>query len=243
MHILGICGSLRRASYNRGLLRAALDLLPHEPGRPTRLEIADVGDLPLMDEDLEARGWPAPVAALRERAYAADGLLFACPEYNYGVAAPMKNAVDWISRPEGAGGNKPRPGPRNAFLDKPCAIIGASPGMGGTIRAQLQLRQSLQLNRALVMPGPELFVAGAREKFDAQGNLTDRTSRDLLAQVLAAFAEWVRRTAPQGTARPPIPQEAGGPRDAPEGGADELEEGLEESFPASDPPSATQPNR
>ena len=238
MHILAICGSLRSGSFNRGLLRAAHEVA--EPG--VTVEIAEVRGLPLIDEDLEKQGWPAPVAALRERAYAADGLLFGCPEYNSGISAPLKNAVDWISRPEGAGGNPVRPGPRNAFFEKPCALLGASPGMGGTIRAQLALRQSLVGCQALVLPGGvDVYSSFAREKFDGDGNLTDAATREAVRKLIAAFVSWIERIGPAARALklPAGGEQAGGPREQ----LNRIDEGLEESFPASDPPSHSPPAR
>src|SRR5579875_921726 len=232
MHILAICGSLRSGSFNRGLLRAAHDVAPEG----MTVEVAEVGELPLINEDVERQGWPAPVAALRERAYAADGLLFGVPEYNSGMSAPLKNAVDWISRPEGAGGNPVRPGPRNAFFEKPCAMLGASPGTGGTIRAQLALRQSLHGLQALVLPGgADVHVAGARDKFDGDGNLTDAATTEMVRKQMAAFASWIDRVAPatRGLKLPAGGVTAGGPREQ----INSVDEGIEESFPASDPPS------
>lgn len=238
MHILAICGSLRSGSYNRGLLRAAHDVAPEG----MTVEIAEVGDLPLVNEDLERQGWPAPVKALRERAYAADGLLFAVPEYNAGVSAPLKNAVDWISRPEGAGGNPVRPGPRNAFFEKPCAMMGVSPGQGGTIRAQLALRQSLYGLQALILPGgADVYVTFAGQKFDGDGNLTDEATRALVAKLMTTFGSWIDRVAPatRGLKLPSGGETAGGPREQ----VNSVDEGIEESFPASDPPSHSVPTR
>lgn len=238
MHILAICGSLRSGSYNRGLLRAAHDEAPDG----MTVEIAEVGDLPLLNEDVERRGWPAPVAALRERAYAADGLLFGVPEYNSGISAPLKNAVDWISRPEGAGGNPVRPGPRNAFFEKPCAMMGASPGLGGTIRAQLALRQSLYGLQSLVLPGgADVLVTAAAQKFDGDGNLTDEATRALIRKLMASFASWIDRVGPamRGLRLAAGGETAGGPREQ----VNRVDEGVEESFPASDPPSHSVPTR
>lgn len=213
MQVLAVSGSLRRASFNTGLLRAAREVAPEN----VAIEVASISDVPLFNEDIEREGWPAPVVALRRRAYQADALLFACPEYNYGITGVLKNAFDWISRPEGAGGHTAPAGrspvPRNPFQDKPCALFGASPGMGGTIRAQLTLRQSLQLNGALTMPQPETFIAGARDKFDADGDLVDTATREFLARFVTAFVAWVERVhAAESRPRPAPPRESGGPR-------------------------------
>jgi chromate reductase len=224
MRVLGICGSLRRASHNLGLLRAARDLAPHG----LRVEIAMIGDLPLYNADVEAKGWPEPVVALRRRAHDAHAILFACPEYNHGVPGPLKNAYDWLSRAEGADGRPKRPGPRTPFDGKPCAVFGASPGQSGTIRAQQQLRLSLQGNAALTMPVPELFIPHAGQVCDADGNLTDPALRQRVGAFMQAFADWIARV---GT---PVP-------DTGEDGEAALDEALEETFPASDPPSRSEP--
>src|SRR5690606_13692530 len=108
MKILGICGSLRKASYNMAALRACRELLP----QGMTLEIADIGDLPLYNQDIYDAGMPAPVKRVREQIAAADGLLFASPEYNFSVSAPLKNLVDWASR-----------APNQVFQDKPVAIF------------------------------------------------------------------------------------------------------------------------
>lgn len=253
MRVLGISGSLRAASYNTGLLRAARDLAPDG----TTVEIARINGIPLFNEDLELQGWPEPVMALRRQAYAADAILFACPEYNYNVTGVLKNAFDWMSRPEGAGGRTApegagsgrEPAPRNPFQDKPCGLLGASVGLGGTIRAQLALRQSLQGNGALSMPQPEVFVTFARDKFDGMGSLTDAATRAFVSGFMAAFAAWVARVGPaEGRERPPPARESGGPQRS-EAPADTLslderqEVGVMETFPASDPPSLSDPSR
>ncbi|MCW8086207.1 NADPH-dependent FMN reductase [Sabulicella glaciei] len=180
MRVLAICGSLRAASLNRKLLRVAAEVAPEGMA----VEEAPIGGIPIFDEDIEAKGLPDSVAGLRERCFAADALLFVTPEYNYGVPGGLKNAVDWLSR---------RVEGKQPFAGKPCAMMGASGGMGGTIRAQLQLRQSLQLLGALTMPGPEVFVTQANGRFDADGNLTDAPTRAAVEKLMAAFGQWIAR--------------------------------------------------
>jgi chromate reductase len=189
--IIGICGSLRAASYNRGLLRACATLLPEGAS----LEVVEIGDLPLMNEDLEKPEWPQAVQRLRRAVWPAEALLIACPEYNAGIPAPLKNAIDWLSRAEGLGGTTAPAGEtrRTPLAGLPTAIIGASPGMLGTARAQQHLRMSLQSIGTLVMPGPEAFVAGARGKFDAESNLVDEPSRAAAGKVLAGLVAWTAR--------------------------------------------------
>ncbi|HWH17381.1 MAG TPA: NAD(P)H-dependent oxidoreductase [Allosphingosinicella sp.] len=179
LRILGIAGSLRRDSYNKALLRAAKELAPADMG----IEIFDLAGVPLYNGDVEAEGDPEAVAAMKEAIREADGVLLATPEYNHGVPAVMKNAVDWASRP-----------PRQAALNgKPVAIMGASPGITGTARGQSQLRQAFEFTNSFCMPQPELLLFKAHEKFDSEGRLTDEVTRRFLGQFLAAFAAWARR--------------------------------------------------
>ncbi len=127
--VFGIAGSLRAGSSNKALLRAAAELAPE--GMEIRL-FERLAEVPLYNEDVEKAGEPESVAALKGAIREADALLFATPEYNYGVPGVLKNAIDWASRP-----------PRNSVLNgKPAAIMGATPGTSGTARAQLALRQS-----------------------------------------------------------------------------------------------------
>ncbi len=119
--VLGICGSLRRGSYNMATLRTAIAVKPAN----VSVTVADISAIPLYDEDVRAQGFPAAVETLRRQIAAADALLFACPEYNYSMSGVLKNAIDWASRP-----------PDQPFAGKPCAIIGAAAGMAGSARAQ-----------------------------------------------------------------------------------------------------------
>lgn len=177
--ITGIAGSLRAASYNRALLRAAAEVAPDG----MRIAIFDLADVPLYNGDVEAGGDPPGVAAMKAAIAQADGVLFATPEYNHGVPGVMKNAVDWASRP-----------PRKAALGgKPVGLIGASPGMTGTARGQSQLRQAFEFTDSFCMPQPELLVYRAHEKFGEDGTLTDEATRAYLGKYLTAFALWVER--------------------------------------------------
>ena len=179
LRILAFAGSLRAASYNRALLRAAQELAP----AGMTIEIFDLIDVPLYNGDVEAEGDPEAVARLKAAIRDADGVLMATPEYNHGVPAVIKNAVDWASRP-----------PRNASLNgKPVAILGASPGITGTARGQSQLRQAFEFTNSYAMPQPEILVFKAHEKFGPDGTLTDESTRVHLQAFLAAFAKWVRR--------------------------------------------------
>lgn len=176
--ILGFAGSLRRASYNRALLRAAQEEAP----AGMRIEIFDLIDVPLYNGDVEAEGDPEGVARFKQAIRAADGLLITTPEYNHGVPGVTKNAIDWASRP-----------PRQAPLDgKPVAILGASPGITGTARGQSQLRQAFEFTNSYCMPQPEILVYQAHQKFDDEGRLTDAKTREYLGRFLVAFGQWVR---------------------------------------------------
>jgi len=182
LRILGIAGSLRAASLNRSLLRAAVGLAPEGMA----IELFDLASVPLYNGDVEAAGDPPGVAALKKAVAIADGVLMVTPEYNHGVPGVMKNAVDWASRPPG---EAPLGG-------KPVGIIGASPGITGTARGQSQLRQAFEFTNSFCMPQPELLVFKAHEKFDAEGRLTDAATVEYLQRYLAAFGDWVRRFAP-----------------------------------------------
>jgi chromate reductase len=192
LRIVGLCGSLRAASYNRGLLRAAAAVLPDGPDGAT-LTVAEIGALPLMNEDLEKPEWPAAVQEFRRVLWGADAILVATPEYNAGMPAPLKNAVDWASRAEGIGGRTAPEGEtrRTPLQEIPAAIIGATPGMLGTARSQQQLRTVLLNTGLRVMPAPECYVGGAKGKF-TDGELTDEASRAVVAKVVAGLIAWAR---------------------------------------------------
>ena len=189
VRIVGICGSLRAASYNRGLLRAAASALPEG----ATLEVAEIGALPLMNEELEKPEWPAPVQEFRRQLWAAEALLIATPEYNASIPAPLKNAVDWASRAEGIGGRTAPEGEtrRNPLQELPAATMGATPGMTGTARSQQHLRLSLIACGARVMPGPDAYVGGAKGKYE-NGELADEASRAAVAKVVAGLVAWAR---------------------------------------------------
>jgi chromate reductase, NAD(P)H dehydrogenase (quinone) len=176
--ILGIAGSLRKGSFNRMALRAAQHLTPKE----ARIEIFDLHGIPPFNQDDEANP-PAAVTEFKKRIRAANAILFATPEYNYGVPGVLKNAIDWASRPYGD----------NAWDGKPVAIISASGGVLGGARAQYQLRQSFIFLNMHSVNQPEVMIARAHEKFDANGNLNDETAKKLIAQLLQALVDWTRR--------------------------------------------------
>ncbi|MBI2954424.1 MAG: NAD(P)H-dependent oxidoreductase [Chloroflexi bacterium] len=177
--ILGIPGSLRRHSYNRGLLKAAQQVAP----AGVDIEVSDLADIPLYNSDVEAIGEPLPVREFKDRVRAADALLIATPEYNYSIPGVLKNAIDWASRPPSAA----------PIARKPIAIMGASSGHYGTVRAQLALRQCLASFGALVLVKPELHVFNAGERFDAEGNLTDSVTLGKVQKLVEALVAWTQR--------------------------------------------------
>ena len=176
--ILGIAGSLRQLSYNRGALRAAAQLMP----AGTTLDIFDLDGIPGFNEDNENNP-PAKVTDLKQRIRAADALLIATPEYNYSVPGVLKNAIDWASRPYGD----------NAWSGKPAAIIGASIGSLGTARAQYHLRQIFVTLNVFAINQPEIMIADAAGKFDAHGNLSDEVISTKIRQMLLELVEWSAR--------------------------------------------------
>ena len=175
--ILALPGSLRRASFNRGLLVAAQEILS---GR-AELEIHSLDEIPLYNDDVRLAGWPAPVAALRDAVTRADALLLGATEYNFGPSGVLKNAIDWASRP-----------PEPPLAGKPYGMVGASTGGFGTVRAQLQLRQNLLFVQALGYSG-SLHVSGAAKLFDEEGHLTDEATRQGLSDFLDGFLGFVER--------------------------------------------------
>jgi chromate reductase, NAD(P)H dehydrogenase (quinone) len=180
--LIGIAGSLRKDSYNAALLRAAAELAP----AGTTLEIASIVGIPLYDGDLEsAQGIPATVTQLKDKIAAAGGLLIATPEYNHSIPGVLKNAVDWLSRP-------PKDIPR-VFGDKPVALLGATPGPGGTRLAQLAWLPVLRTLGTRPWYGKQLYVSGAAQAFDAKGKLVDEKMRQLLTELMAGFAAFADR--------------------------------------------------
>src|SRR6202045_563482 len=175
--VLGICGSLRKDSYNMATLRAAIAQKP--PGMT--IEVADISQIPPYNEDVRQQGFPPPVETLRRQIAAADALLFACPEYNYSMSGVLKNAIDWASRP-----------PDQPCAGKPCAIIGAAAGMAGSARAQYDLRRSCVFLDMHPLNKPEVLIGQAQTKFDADGNLNDEAAGGFIRDLMANVAAWPR---------------------------------------------------
>jgi chromate reductase len=176
MRLLGICGSLRKASLNRALLVAVRDALPPD----VQMTLHDDLDLPIFNNDLED---PPGVVRLKAAITAADGVVFSVPEYNYSIPGGLKNALDWVSRP-------PEQSP---LRGKPVGMVGAASGMSGSIRAQTHLRQVMVYSDSPCLSQPEVLIPRAKERFDADGRLTDPSTRVLLERFGAAMAAFVRR--------------------------------------------------
>lgn len=170
VQVLGLVGSLRQESYNRKLLQTAQHLAP----AGMHIEEARLEGIPLFNPD---HGVPMAVQELKERIRAADAVLIATPEYNYSIPGVLKNALDWMSYPPA----------ENPFDGKPVALVGATTGNFGTLRAQLHLRQVLTYLNADVLSRPEVLVARVGEKLGPDGHITDPVAQELLQQVLQAL--------------------------------------------------------
>ena len=179
IYLVGISGSLRKGSYNTALLHFSTTVLPEH----TTLEIATIADLPMYNADLDipASGKrPESVQKLRDQLARADGILFVSPEYNYSIPGGLKNAIDWASRGEDA-----------PLLRKPVAVMGATPGLWGTVRLQLAFQPVFLFLDMKPVLKPEVLIAKAKEKFNETGQLTDEVSIDLVRKKLAALRELI----------------------------------------------------
>jgi chromate reductase len=178
LKILGLAGSLRKGSYNKALLRVAVELAPIN----VEIEVFDLEGIPPFNQDLE-NGPPRRIRDFKASIKAADALLIASPEYNYSVSGVLKNAIDWASRPYGD----------NAFEGKPVAVMSASIGMLGGARAQYHLRQTFVTLGTFPLNYPEVIVAHADEKIDENGKVHDRETRKRIKQLVEALVGWTER--------------------------------------------------
>jgi chromate reductase, NAD(P)H dehydrogenase (quinone) len=175
IHFGGLSGSLRAGSLNTMLLRAIGELLPES----CTMDIIEYADVPLYNADLDlpaAKERPASVTRLRNELAKADGLIIVSPEYNYSIPGGLKNAIDWASR-----------GADSPLLRKPVALMGATPGMWGTVRMQLAFHAVFQFLDMKPVQKPEILIAQANTKFDEQGRFTDETAKELIRKKLAAL--------------------------------------------------------
>jgi chromate reductase len=167
--ILGISGSLRKQSFNTSTLRAAQSLVPEG----ATIETFDLAGIPIYNQDEEANP-PQRVTEFKKAIREADAILLVTPEYNYSIPGPLKNAIDWASRPYGD----------SAWNGKPVAVMSASVGIAGGVRAQYHLRQSFVFLNMMAVTQPEVAIPLAQNKFDANGNLTDEMAKGLIKQLL-----------------------------------------------------------
>ena len=174
-----VVGSLRKASINRKVALALADLAPAN----LKLNIVEIGDLPLYNEDIDGASPPAAYSTFRQQVSSSDAVLFVTPEYNRSVPAPMKNAIDVGSRPYG----------KSAWSGKPGAVISASPGAVGGFGANHHLRQSMVFLDVPMMQQPEAYLSGAGSAFDEAGNLSESV-RPFLQKFIDAYGQ-VGRTA------------------------------------------------
>ena len=176
--VLAFAGSLRKGSYNKALIRAAVEVAPESMA----IEVFDLEGIPPFNQDFEANP-PQRVAEFKDKIRNADALLIATPEYNYSVPGVLKNAIDWASRPRA---DTPLEG-------KPVAIMSASIGRLGGARAQYHLRQSFIFLNMHPVNQPEVMLSFAPDNIDANGKLTNEQTRKLIRQLLEALADWTKR--------------------------------------------------
>ena len=176
--ILGILGSMRKGSYNRALLSAAVELAP----AGAEIEVFELDGIPIFNQDLEGTP-PESVKEFKIKIRSADALLFVSPEYNYSIPGVLKNAIDWASRPYGD----------NAFEGKPVAIMSASIGMLGGARMQYHLRQVCVFLNMFPVNRPEVMMPNAASKVDADGRITDDVTKKFVKELLENLVEWTNR--------------------------------------------------
>ena len=176
--VLAFAGSLRKGSYNKALVRAAVEVKPDS----VDIEVFDLEGIPPYNFDLEQQ-MPQKVVEFKDKIRAADALLIATPEYNFSVSGVLKNAIDWASRPKEG----------NPLEGKPVAIMSASTGRLGGARAQYHLRQSFVFLNMHPVNQPEVMLASAKDNVDAAGNVTNEQTRKLIRQLLEALVDWTNR--------------------------------------------------
>jgi chromate reductase, NAD(P)H dehydrogenase (quinone) len=178
VRVLGFAGSLRRGSYNRMLLRNAVELAPDN----IELEVFELDGIPPFNQGFE-NDMPTRAKEFKSRVKAADAILIVTPEANYSVPGVLKNAIDWASRPYGD----------NSFKEKPAAIMSASISSIGGARAQYHLRQMMVFLEMHPVNRPEVMVPFAAKAFDPEGRLNDQKARDLVKELLVALYRWTLR--------------------------------------------------
>jgi len=183
LNVLCICGSLRKASYNRMVMNALPALAPENMKLSEAPSFAEF--LPYNVDVQEAGGVPPAVQKLADAVRAADGVIFNSPEYNFSIPGGLKNALDWLSRV-----------PNQPFAGKPVAIQSAANGTLGGGRMQYDLRRALQFLDARTLGKPEIFIGNCSQKIDAKtGEITDQQTVGFIRQQLAAFAKFIEAQA------------------------------------------------
>lgn len=180
-NIVGVAGSLRTGSFNAALLRAAAELMPEG----SSLEVASIRDIPLYNADLEASAFPDSVQALKERIAASDGLLLVSPEYNNSMPGVLKNAIDWLSRPPAD--------MARVFGDRPVALMGATPGRGGTLLSQAAWLPVLRTLGTRAWFGPRIAIASANAEFDPTAGLQNPKLRSQVQRFMHGFVDFIER--------------------------------------------------
>ena len=178
-----IVGSLRKESLNRKMAKALIELAP----AGLKLEIVEIGALPLFNDDIEANA-PEAWTSFRERVRRADGVIFVTPEYNRSVPGVLKNAIDVASRPHG----------KSAWDGKPAGVVSVSPGAIGGFGANHHLRQSMVFLNMPTMPQPAPYIGGAGKMFDETGRLSNESTREFMGKFMTAYADWTERFAAKG---------------------------------------------
>jgi chromate reductase, NAD(P)H dehydrogenase (quinone) len=183
LNVVCICGSLRKASYNRMVMNALPALAP---ANMKLREAPPFAEFPFYNADMqEASGIPPTVQKLVDAVRAADGVIFNSPEYNFSIPGGLKNAIDWVSR-----------APNQPFAGKPVAIQSATAGPLGGGRMQYDLRRAMQFMDAVTLGKPEIFIGNCSQKIDAKtGQITDEQTVGFIRQQLAAFAKFIERHA------------------------------------------------
>jgi chromate reductase len=172
IHLVGISGSLRKASYNTALLKAAQELLPED----VTIEIAEIGSLPLYSSDIDGDFRPETVTKFRNTLATADAFVFVSPEYNYTIPGGLKNAIDWASR-----------GQDSPIINKPVALMGATGGLWGTMRMQQAFRPVFQYLNMFPVNKPEVLVAQVHTKFNSELKLVDEPTKNIIREQLKAL--------------------------------------------------------
>ncbi|NQX63644.1 NADPH-dependent FMN reductase [Paenibacillus qinlingensis] len=174
-----IVGSLRENSFNQMIANSIPELVDS-----AEFEYISIADLPLYNADLDLGEGPDPVKHYREAIRKTDGILIVSPEYNSGIPGVLKNALDWASTPTKSA----------VLINKPAGVIGATPGVKGTILSQQQIRQTLDATQSYVMPAQKMYISQITDKIDSiTRKLTDESTRKYLQRYVQSFVQWINQ--------------------------------------------------